>query len=207
MGWIVRFVIRVLGVGLMVAGLSVGVFAAVGYGTSSDSANRFMAYAVGGAGVLGVAVGMKLAASNSGRRDSSGKPAQIAARGPGTSSRFDDFAWGKPRPSRNQFAYAMLLGVRARNGMTKHDMTDAIDEAKQRLSDEEPASEDQLATISEYHGVVSRQLTAAEADRIIDFLEQHSLPCPFCRKEVFAMDDSCCECGKSLGSMRIAVEP
>lgn len=92
------------------------------------------------------------------------------------------------------------------DGMTKQTLSEAIEEAQERLRQEEPASEDQLGLIAQFHGVLPRQLTHAEADRVIQFLEGYRLPCPFCRHELFAMDDSCCECGKSLQSMRIPLQ-
>jgi hypothetical protein len=63
-----------------------------------------------------------------------------------------------------------------------------------------------LKTIEDYHGVLPRKVSAEEAQRIIEFLEDHYLPCPFCKIEICATDDECCACGKSLRKMRIPIK-
>ena len=61
-------------------------------------------------------------------------------------------------------------------------------------------------TIEDYHGVLPRRVSPDEAQRIVEFLEDHYLPCPFCGIEICATDDQCCACGKSLRTMRIPIK-
>lgn len=202
----IRFLKRLLGVVIALVGVLVCLFGLVGYFSDTQSSSQIIAYAVGGVGACVTASGIVVA--RAAKNPSRQRPASVSPRTVTAAQlpRFEDFAWGRPQPGRNQFAYAALLGVAMRDGMTRNSLSQAMDEAKERLQSEDPASEEQLKTISEFHGVLRRQLTAAEADRVIEFLEQHSLPCPYCRSEVFAMDDSCCECGNSLQAMRIPVK-
>jgi hypothetical protein len=99
----------------------------------------------------------------------------------------------------------MDLGADIRDGMTKWMMSDAIDEAIEQQRSSEPASKEQLQTIQEYHGVLSREITRGEATRVIKFLQGYYLPCPFCGSHVCATDCKCRACGKNLERMRIPI--
>ena len=85
----------------------------------------------------------------------------------------------------------MSLGVEIKDGMTKWMMSDAIDEAIERQRDHEPAASEQVREIRQLHGVLPRAITRGEARRVIEFLDNHSLPCPFCGIDVCACDNSC----------------
>jgi hypothetical protein len=119
--------------------------------------------------------------------------------------KYDEFAFGDPPPSSKQFGYAMHLGIPIEDGMTKWMMSDAIDEAIERQRDHEPAAKEQLQQIQELHGILPRTVTRGEARRVIEFLDNHSLPCPFCGIDVCAYDRSCCACNRSLKRMRIPI--
>jgi hypothetical protein len=41
--------------------------------------------------------------------------------------KYEAYRWGDPPPTTKQFGYAMHLGIRLRNGMTKWDVSRAID--------------------------------------------------------------------------------
>jgi hypothetical protein len=100
----------------------------------------------------------------------------------------------------------MHLGVVVRDGMTKWLLSEAIDEAIESHRSGEPANTEQLRMIHEYHGVLPRAVTRGKANKVIEFLEDHYLPCPFCGIEVCATDKECCACGKSLRRMRIPIK-
>lgn len=77
------------------------------------------------------------------------------------------------------------------------DVRKQLDEA-----DDKPATDDQLQTIAEYHGILPRKVTRDEADEVIEFLEEHTLPCPFCKIEIFAADEKCCACDRKLDKLK-----
>jgi hypothetical protein len=135
--------------------------------------------------------------------------------------------FGDNPPTYRQFAYAVALGVKLKDGVTFKSISSLIDKAKvrdrrpkkaDRPSDEEveiiykaivgrgPTLASMLKTIQDYHGVLPRKVSPEEAQRIIEFLEDHYLPCPFCGIEICATDDECCACGKSLRKMRIPIK-
>lgn len=140
---------------------------------------------------------------------------------------FANLRFGDNPPTARQFAYAVALGVKLKDGVTFKSVSTLIDKAKasahrpkkaDRPSDEEvaviyhaisdrgPTLASMLKTIQEYHGVLPRKVSAEEAQRIIEFLEDHYLPCPFCKIEICATDNECCACGKSLRKMRIPIK-
>ncbi len=119
---------------------------------------------------------------------------------------YEDFKWGDPPPSRKQFGYAMHLEAEITDGMTKWMISDAIDEAIEEQRSDEPATKDQLRTIKEFHAVLPRAITRGEANEVIEFLEDHYLPCPFCRIQICATDDQCCACNKKLNRMKIPIK-
>ena len=45
----------------------------------------------------------------------------------------------------------------------------------------------------------------SEARRVVEFLDNHSLPCPFCGIQVCACDNSCCASIGSLKRTRIPI--
>jgi hypothetical protein len=67
-----------------------------------------------------VATGSLLRAGHRERIDIEGAEMQAA---------YDTHRWGRPAPTLRQFGYATVLGARIRNGMTKRQMSDSIDEA------------------------------------------------------------------------------
>lgn len=198
-----RLFARMIGTLVAIFGIAVFLFGLLGHSMSSGPETKGLAWAMCGIGITLVGTGYKLSNAGSANRTRDTQNLRSPESVSVGAILFDDVKWGSPPPTRNQFAYGTLLGAQMRNGMTREQMSEAIEEAQERLRKEEAASEDQLKLIAQFHGVLPRQLTHAEADRVIQFLEQHQLPCPFCRNQVFAMDDSCCECGKSLQSMRI----
>jgi hypothetical protein len=140
---------------------------------------------------------------------------------------FAHLRFGDNPPTARQFAYAVALGVNLKDGVTFDSISKLIGKAKasahrpkkaDRPSDEEveiiyhaisdkgPTLASMLKTIEDYHGVLPRKVSAEEAQRIIEFLEDRCLPCPFCGIEIFATDDECCACGKSLRKMRIPIK-
>jgi hypothetical protein len=90
--------------------------------------------------------------------------------------------------------------------MTKWMLSDAIDAAIEEQRSGEPATKEQLRTIKEYHGVLPRAATRGKANRVLEFLEDYYLPCPFCGIEVCATDDECCACNKKLVRMKIPIK-
>ena len=140
---------------------------------------------------------------------------------------FADLRFGGDPPTIRQFAYAVALGVRLKDGVTFKSISALIEKAKakgrprekgERPSDEEvesiyhaisgrgPTLASMLKTIQKYHGVLPREVSPDEACAVIEFLEDYYLPCPFCGVELCATDDECCACGKSLGRMRIPLQ-
>ncbi len=140
---------------------------------------------------------------------------------------FAGLRFGDNPPTARQFAYAVRLGVKLKDGVTFNSISKLIDKAKAsahrpkkagRPSDEEveiiyhaisdrgPTLASMLKTIEDYHGVLPRKVSPEEARRIVEFLEDHCLPCPFCGIEICATDDKCCACGKSLRKMRIPIK-
>ena len=139
---------------------------------------------------------------------------------------FAGLRFGDDPPTARQFAYAVALGVKLKDGVTFKSISKLIDKAKaaaqrpkkaNRPSDEEveviyyallnrgPTLASMLKTIEDYHRVLPRKVSREEAQRIIEFLEDHYLPCPFCGIEICATDEECCACGKSLRKMRIPI--
>ncbi len=125
---------------------------------------------------------------------------------PNSGRQYEDFDWGDPAPTRKQFGYAMHLGAKIRNGMTKWMMSDAIDEAIEEQRSGEPATKEQLQTIKNYHGVLPRAVTRGEAKIVIENLGEYYLPCPFCGIEICATDNECCACNKNLRKMKIPIK-
>jgi len=140
---------------------------------------------------------------------------------------FANLRFGESPPTARQFAYAVALGAKLKDGVTFESISRLIDKAKasdhrpkkvDRPSDEEieiiyhaiaakgPTLASMLKTIQDYHGVLPRQVSPEEAQQIIEFLEDHYLPCPFCGIEVRAIDQECSACGKSLRKMRIPIK-
>jgi len=140
---------------------------------------------------------------------------------------FAHLQFGDNPPTVRQFAYAVALGVKLKDGVSFKSISHLIEKAKanasrrnkgDRPSDEEvelihhaivergPTLASMLKTIKQYHGLLPRDISADEARRLIEFLEDYYLPCPFCGIEVCAIDDECCACGKSLSRMRIPIE-
>jgi hypothetical protein len=140
---------------------------------------------------------------------------------------FGNLRFGEDPPTALQFAYAVALGVKLNSGITFNSISPLIAKAKasnlrradgKRPSDQEaeliyqaivdrgPTLASMLKKIQEYHGVLPREVSPEEARRIIEFLEDYYLPCPFCGIDICATDDACCACGKNLQRMRIPIE-
>ncbi|QDT57264.1 hypothetical protein Pan44_53320 [Caulifigura coniformis] len=113
--------------------------------------------------------------------------------------------WGSPPPRRIDVQMAEESGATFRNGMTSKDVLDAWDEAEDAAEAAQPADKDQLSYIKELHGALPRKITFGEAEKVIEFLEDYHLPCPFCRQQIYASDDRCSSCDKSLGKLRIPI--
>lgn len=122
-----------------------------------------------------------------------------------TKTKFESFRWGEPPPTRRQFGYAVALGVKLSNGMTKDSVSEAIDQV---LADREPATAEQLQMISGLRGELPRQISRSEANAVIEFLEDYDWNCPFCGELIFAGDvsDCCGNCGKNLEKVRVPIE-
>ncbi len=198
---------RLLGLLCVAVAAVLSLFALFGFLTDKTGEGRTVAAVIGGAAILLLVIGLRFL------RQKDGVVAKLDPRGsPGhptrqhTGLRYEDFRFGDPPPSRKQFGYAMALGVVVEDGMTKWMLSDAIDEAIESLRAAEPATKEQLQTIKSYHGVLPRAVTRGEARQIIEFLEDYTFPCPFCKAEVLATDDECCGCGKSLRRVRIPIK-
>jgi len=197
--------IRLIGLLCITLAVLLGLFALIGYVISNDTTGRLVAGVLGSAALLLLIFGIR-AARHRGRHVSpASRPATKPAERPHTGLHYDDFKWGDPPPSRKQFGYAMHLGADVRNSMTKWMLGDAIDEAIEQQRSGEPATKEQLQTIKEYHGVLPRAVTRGEANRVIEFLEEYSLACPFCGIEILATDDVCCACNRTLRRMKIPI--
>jgi hypothetical protein len=203
---VVRTIIQFFGLLCVALAVLVGLLALFGFMVSDDTTGRVVAGVFGGVALLFLVVGAR-ALRHPGRSASipPARPKGLSGRRH-SGSQYQDFEWGNPPPSRKQFRYAMSLGAEVRHGMTKWMLSDAIDEAIEQQRSGEPATREQLRTIRAYHGVVPRAVTRGEARRIIEFLEDYSLPCRFCGIEVVATDDACCACAKSLRAMRIPIK-
>lgn len=201
-----RIVIHLFGLICIAMAVLLGVFALFGYLASDDTSGRVVAGFLGAAALLLFIFGIR-ARRHGGRDDLVvAAPATKPSQRPHSGLHYEDFKWGDPPPSRKQFGYAMHLGADVRHGMTKWMLSDAIDEAIEEQRSGEAATKDQLRTIKEYHGVLPRAVTRGEANRVIDFLEDYYLPCPFCGIEVCATDDECCACNKKLDRMKIPIK-
>ncbi|MBX3448204.1 MAG: hypothetical protein KF777_01520 [Planctomycetaceae bacterium] len=121
----------------------------------------------------------------------------------GDLSRLLSEAEQKQPPTEEQLEDAKELGLKVPRGISKGALDDLLEKADE---DQEPADRDQLAIIREYHGVLPRKINYREAEEVIEFLETHHLPCPFCRFEICAMDDRCCACEKSLKKLKIPIK-
>jgi len=203
---IARAIVDFFGLLCIVLAVSLGLFALFGYMVSDDTSGRVVASVLGGMALFLLILGIRARRHCEMRASLDSVPLAKPVKQTHTGKQYDDFKWGDPPPSQKQFGYAMHLGAAVRNGMTKWMMSDAIDEAIEQQRSDEPATKEQLKTIREYHGVLPRAVTRGEAKRVIEFLEDHSLPCPFCRIQICATDDACCACGRSLGKMRIPIK-
>jgi hypothetical protein len=190
----------------VVLAVLLGLFALVGFMDSDDTSGRVIAVVLGAVALLSLVIGSRaLRYSHHPRIALSPSPNTPSAR-PHTGLHYEDFEWGDPPPSRKQFGYAMSLGGELRHGMTKWIVSDIIDEAIEEQRSSEAATKEQLRTIQKYHGVLPRAVTRGEARDIIEFLEGYTLPCPFCKIEVWATDNRCCACNRSLRPMRIPIK-
>lgn len=116
---------------------------------------------------------------------------------------YDEFKWGDPAPTTKQYGYARSLGVQLKHGMSRSDVSDAIDYA---LNDQKPATKSQLREITKMHGILPREVSAAEANDVIEFLSGHTYRCPHCREDVCCADDTSCSlCRKSLREVKIPI--
>ena len=197
---------HVLGLLCITLAVLLGLFALFGYLVSDDTSGRVIAGVVATMALLLLVLGTR--AYRHGRRHVS-RPSMPTTEPPKrrhTGLRYEDFVWGDPPPSRKQFGYAMPLGAEVRDGMTKWMLSDAIDKAIEQQRSDEPTTKEQLLTIKKYHGVLPRAVTRGEANRVIEFLEDYYLPCPFCGIEVCATDDVCCACNKHLGKLMIPIK-
>ena len=183
-----------------------GLFALFGYLANDVTGDHWAAAFVGAVAFLLFIFGLR--AIQFGKQRNTAVAPSTTHRDPHlkTGLHYDTIRWGDPPPSRKQFGYAVQLGAQLRDGMTRWMLSDAIDEAIEKQRDDEPATREQLRTIKEYHGVLPRSVTRGEAKRVIEFLEDHYQPCPFCGIDVFATDEQCCACNKNLSRMKIPIE-
>lgn len=203
---VVHAIIRLFGLACFALAVLLGLFALFGFAVSDDTPGRVIASVVAGVGVLFAFIGARSLRHHEQRPSAASALRETPSARAHTGLRFEDFRWGDPPPSRKQFGYAMSLGAQLRHGMNKWMVSDAIDEAIEAQRGGEPATKEQLRTIREHHGVLPRAVTRGEARRIIEFLEDYALPCPFCGIEVMASDDACCACSRSLRAMRIPIK-
>lgn len=106
-------------------------------------------------------------------------------------------------PTEEQLEDAKELGLKVPRGISRAALDELLEKTEE---DQAPAERDQLATIREYHGVLPRDITYGEAEEVIKFLFDHTLPCPFCRSKIHAIDTSCLDCGKSLKQLQITIK-
>jgi hypothetical protein len=210
---VIRALKRFCGALCIVVGAFVCLFAAVGFFIEADRHNYAPVIAVASVGGVLLACGARLSWTTRSKppvQSIQPQPRSTAVRDPRPTSKqskrkYDDVAFGDPPPSPKQFGYAMSLGVEIKDGMTKWMMRDAIDEAIEHQRDGEPANQEQLREIQKMHGALPRAITRGEARRVIEFLEDHTLPCPFCGIPISAFDQSCCACNRSLRRMKIPI--
>ncbi len=113
---------------------------------------------------------------------------------------------GEIPPTKKQIEHAQALRIPVPEGITKKGLRELIDAAEDEREKAMPATREQLAEIRELHGVLPREITQGEADKVIEFLYEHTLPCPFCGFEINAADDTCCDCNRSLKKLRVPIE-
>jgi len=203
---LIRTIIRLFGLVCIALAVLLGLFALFGFTVADDTAGRVIAGVLAGVALLLAFIGVRSVRQREQHALAPSPVPKSPAARDHTGLRYEDFKWSDPPPSRKQFGYAMSLGAQLRHGMSKWMVSDAIDEAIERQGAGEPAAKEQLRTIKKYHGVLPRAVTRGEAQRIIDFLEDYALPCPFCGIQVMATDDACCACGRSLRAMRIPIK-
>ena len=140
---------------------------------------------------------------------------------------FADVHFGKDCPTENQFSYALHLGINV-DKKTFKSISTAIDKAKasgkqrkpievdnededvlyQYLVANSPASSDYMEELKELHADLPRPITNAEAEEIIEFLENHHINCPYCRKQLdsimFSME-SCPFCDGDFRNLKIPI--
>lgn len=137
----------------------------------------------------------------------------------------DGVTFGDNEPTVRQFIYAYQLGIDLRGKITFESVSRAIDMAKanpqkqKRRSIESagleqaydlilarsPASKNQLQEIKEAHGQLPRAVNRQEADKIIEFLSELVVKCPYCKKGTDANLPFCLSCEQSLSKMKIPV--
>lgn len=203
---LVRTLIYLFGLMCIALAVLLGLFALFGYLVSEDTGGRVVACVLGGLALLLSILGLLAIRHRKRHLTVASSQATKPPVSPHVGLEYADFTWGTPPPSLRQFRYAMHVGADIRNGMTKWMMSDVIDEVIEQQRSGEPASKDQLQIIKEYHGVLPRAVTRGEANRLIEFLENYSLPCPFCGIEICAIDDECCACEKKLARMKIPLK-
>jgi hypothetical protein len=205
--WIVNAIRKLLGFICVSLAILLGLFATIGYFIDESSQSRIVSIFLGGIALLLAVIGFRLFVIKQLKRKSiSLKPNSSAIFKENTGRSYDDYNFGDPPPTRKQFGYALHLGIEIRNGMTKWQVSDAIDGAIELQRSNDPASKEQLRLIKEYHGVLPRSINHGEANKVIEFLEDYCLPCPFCGVEIFATDDECCACNKSMRHLRIPIK-
>ncbi len=201
-----RFLMRVIWLALA---LVTGLMAVGAYFGGTTDATRVVAYVLGALAGLCLIFGLRSKRKPARRR----KPVKEAVIPPPATPRkqvttgrtFEQFKWGDPPPSKKQFGYAASLGVPISDGMTRWSLSTAIDETINEQRSEEPATKEQLLEIRALKGQLPRAITRGEACRVIAVLDDGVFACPHCGGEVFAMDEECCECEKSLRAMKIPV--
>ena len=232
---IIRAFERLLGLLCVAVAALLGLVALGGYFVENTSGSYAPLAVIGGLAVLLLVIGLRWLHGGAGAERrvwvAASEPykaeyAAVLAKWP----EFANLRFGDRPPTVRQFVYAVALGVKLKNGVTIDSISDLIDEAKAVANrpkkadrpsreeaeiiyyalldklDREPAPASLLKIIKDYHGVLPRRVSRGEAKRIIEFLEDYTLPCPFCRTEIFATDDECLACGKSLRKMRIPIQ-
>lgn len=140
---------------------------------------------------------------------------------------FANVHFGKDCPTENQFSYALHLGINV-DKKTFKSISTAIDKAKasgkqrkpievdvedenvlyQYLVANSPADSNYMEELKELHADLPRPITNAEAEEIIEFLENHHISCPHCRKQLdsimFSME-SCPFCDGSFRNLKIPI--
>lgn len=151
---IVRAFKRLLGLLCVAVAALLGLFALFGYFADHTSEGRTVAAVIAGLAVLLLVIGLRwLRHSNKTGRAMRAECAAVLAKWP----EFARLRFGENPPTARQFAYAVALGVKLKDGVTFNSISKLIDKAKasgHRPKKADRPSDEEVEVI--YHAILKR---------------------------------------------------